>query len=209
MSRRFKGAQRVRIVKKKSEGAQALALARRNTKKLKTVAEVIQATQETLSIALNATPIVQFFTPAGTGFKTRYTSVQVRGTVKRDVASALIDDWRLDLVLDREPNNLLPTALLMYKTATPRIGNFKNELLKRRFKVLRSASGVFGESGNGLAGEYIDWYVKLNLIAETDNENTFNDTDMIKNSIVLVLWTTATANQPLVDILGRLTCMDA
>ncbi len=198
---RFKG-------KKQSKLDQAFNTSKANKKKLSVAIETQSSGIVTATDVFNATPIVDFIAPAGSGFKTKLSSVQVKGTIKRDVASALIDDWRVDLVLDREPKGIEVTPLLVYGTATPTIAEYKNFNLKQRFKLLRSVSGLFGEGGTGVSGMIINWYVNLNLIAETGTENSFAQNAMTKNAIYLIYWTSAAANQPIPALKVRIMSID-
>lgn len=194
--------------KPKSKVDQALSLAKSNKKKLGSIATIVSDIPFVLVTAFNATPIVTLISAAGDGERTRITSAVVKGTIKRDVASLLIDDWRVDLVLDREPQGTALTPLLYLATATPGIGEIRNLIFKERFKILRTESGVFGESGNGVSGHVINWYVKLSLIARTKTANNWGQAEIQNNALYLVYWTTATANQPVPAFHRRLNCMD-
>ncbi len=195
--------------KPKSKVNQALSIAKSNKKKLSSAIEFVQATAVTSTDAFNATPIVDLITGAGDGLKTMLKSAQVKGTVKRNASSALIDDWRIDLVLDREPNGTEITPLELYGTATPTIGAFKNIIFKRRFKILRTEMGHFDEGGTGNGGHEINWYIRLNLMAETKTTNSWSQANIQKNAIYLVYWTTASANQPIPALQSRLICQDS
>lgn len=194
-------------VRKKSKAEQALAKARKNERKLSTAVEVVQATAVTSTDAFNSTPRVDLITLSGDGLKTMIKSVQVKGTIKQDLASTAADDWRVDLVLDREPNGTEVTPLLFYGTATPTIGAFKNIIYKKRFKILRTESGIFNE--NTVVGHIINWYVRLNLIAETKTVNSWTQSNMTKNALYLIYWTTAGANQPVPAFQSRAICQDS
>ncbi len=190
---------RVLVEKKTSVGQQALNLAKRNKRKLAAAVEVVNGDNTTATDVFNATPIVDYIGQLNgiADFKARIRSVRVKGTIKRDVASALIDDWRVDLVLDRLPDGAEVTPLELYGDATPAIGAFKNPNFKSRFRILRSEFGAFDESGNGNASHMIDWYVKLNIMSETIATGSWAIASVLKNAIFLVYWTTATANQPI------------
>ncbi len=194
--------------KPKSKVDQALSIAKSNKKKLSTVAEMQLTATVNAETAFNATPIIKYVLPVGEGLKTLMTSVQCRGIIKRNVASDSIDDYRLDLVLDREPAGTEVTPLLVYGTANPELGDFKNINLLRRFKILRTMIGAFGESGNGVSHRVINWFVKLNLIAECKSAG-FSQANISKNAIYLIYWTTSGANQPTIKCQIRVHCRDA
>lgn len=205
---KFRGAGVSAFRKPKSKVDQALSIAKSNKKKLSTVVEHSQAGTVTSTDVFNATPVVDLIPATGDGLKTRITSASVKGTIKRNVDSNLIDDWRVDLVLDRMPEGTEVTPLVLYGSATPPIGAFKNILYKERFKILRSEMGTFDESGNGKAGHIINWYVRLNLIAKSNTANSFTQAAIQNNAIYLIYWTTATANQPIPVFQSRLICAD-
>ncbi len=121
----------------------------------------------------------------------------------------MIDDWRVDLVLDREPAGVAITPLLYLGSATPVIGAFKNHLFKKRYKILRSEFGHFDEGGTGVGGHEINWYVKLNLIAESKTASSFSNANIQKNALYLVYWTTASANHPIPVLRAKTNCMDS
>ncbi len=183
--------------KKKSKVDQALSIAKSNKSKLASAIEVVLGKATTAGDVFNSTPIVDYLSPLTgmNGFKAKIRSVRVKGTIKQNLASALADDWRVDLVLDRRPDGAEVTPLELYGSATPSIGDFKNHNFKSRFRILRSAFGVFESQGPTSAT--IDWYVKLNIITETVATGSWAIASVLKNAIFLVYWTTAVANQPI------------
>ncbi len=184
--------------RKPSVAKQALSMAKRNRRNIKIISEVVQGAVTTATDVFDPTPIVDYLSNiAGNGTTAKFRSVRVKGTIKRNVASALIDDWRVDLILDRVPDGAEVTPLELYGDATPTIGAFKNALFKKRFRILRSEFGAFDESGNGNASHMIDWYVKLNLVTETVANDSWAIGSVLKNAIFLVYWTTAAANHPI------------
>ena len=75
------------------------------------------------------------------GQDVKVKSVHIRGVVKQNLASALIDDYRIDIVLDRFPGLAANTPLLVYGDATPANFALKNFQNRKRFKILRSIRG--------------------------------------------------------------------
>ncbi len=196
MSRRFKPRK-----KKGSKVDQALRLAKSNRKAIRREVEYVQNDLVFALAAMNATLLVTHIPVAGpTGNKGEIKSIQLQGLVLQILASALNDEWRVDLVLDRQPNGVLPTATEIYGSATPQIYAYRDFDKRFRFKILRSFRGVFNESV--MTSSVIDTYVKLNLITEQDS-TSFAIGNMTKNTLVLVHWTTATANQPTFEGITR------
>ena len=203
--RRFKGK------KKQSKLDQAFNTSKANKKKLSVSVETNTGPIASTSTVMATIPIIVHIVSAtGTGFKQKLTSVQARGEIRQDTSSLLQDNYRVDLVLDREPNKVIPTAALIYGSATPAIASFKDFPLRKRFKLLRSMFGVFNEPVDSGAGVVtFDWYVKLNLITESDTATDFALNTTLKNAIFLVYWTTAVANKPIPKILTRLISVDS
>ncbi len=190
MSRRFRTKR-----KKGTKLDQAFRMAKSNRKTLRSEVQYFKNDIDFASAALAATPTVTHINTLTsiTGPKGNMTSVQVRGRVDQNLASALNDDWRIDIVLDRQPNGALPTVLEIYGDATPDMWEYREMENKTRFKILRSFKGIFNESVK--TSEYIEAYIKLNMIAVSE-ATTFGIGNFVKNSLVLVKWTTATANFP-------------
>ncbi len=196
--RRGRRVTRVLVEKKPTIGQEALNMAKRNKRNIKEISEVVLGIAVSKVGAFNATPNVTYVSDVpGNGTSCKLRSIRVKGTIKRDVASLLIDDWRVDLVLDRLPGGSALTPLLYLGSATPTMGAFKNILMKKRYRILRTEFGHFDEGGNGKSAHEIDWYVKLNLIAKSKAIDDFTQGNIIANAIYLVYWTTAVANQPI------------
>lgn len=198
MSKRFRTKR-----KKGSKVDQALRLAKANRKAIKSDLEYVETDLLVASAAMNATPVVSHIAISATGGnKIMMKSLQLQGLVLQNLASALNDEWRVDLVLDRNPQGALPTVVEMYDLATPQIYAYRSFENRRRFKVLRSWRGVF--EGSTKTSEVLDAYIKLNLIAEADDGAFTTIAPIFKNALVLVRWTTATANQPTFEGITRI-----
>ncbi len=181
-----------------SKAEQALRLAKRNKRKIGQTHEVVALNTAITSAALNATPTVLFLplSPSGVGNSLKVYSVQVKGVFKINLASALIDDYRMDLVLDRMPDKAVVTTLLYLGTATPTNFEYKNFQEKGRFKILKTWRGHLLNDVGGVNHAEVNYYRRLNYMAVSASANTFGSAQLIKNSLFLVRWTTATANQP-------------
>ncbi len=194
-----------KIHKKKSKADQALTIAKKVDKKQKRSVEYVLGKTTISTDAFNATPVDDHLTEglAGEDFKVRMTSLSIKGTIKRNTTSVLVDDYRIDVVLDKNPQGAVATALEVYGSATPVIGAHKNPLQKGRFKVLRSKFGVLDDSGP--SGVSINWYIKLNLMCVTKVSDNYAIANLLKNSIMLFYWTTASANQPIPALVTNIT----
>lgn len=181
---------------------QALRIAKSNKKKINDTGIIKQGTITLSGSLCNATPVIEFIPAAGSGYKTALKSVAVKGTITGTHGN----NYRVDLVLDRDPQGVEVTPLLVYGSATPNIYVYKNVLYKSRFKILRSKFGVH-DTGRGLS-EVVDWYVKLNLTCETTTIDSWTNAHIKKNALYLIYWTTATSNQTSPSLACRSICLD-
>lgn len=189
----------VRIKKPLSKVEQALRMARSNKRKLGDYLEVFSAAATVASdVALSSTPTVLLLIAnmGMSGNKTTLKSVQVRAVVKQNLTSALIDDYRVDLVIDRAPAGVAITPLLYLGDATPNITAYKDFDGKGRYKILKTWSGYLSSSEGSNSFRKINSYVRLNLKSETNQFDQYAQGNLIKNALYLVRWTTASANQP-------------
>ncbi len=199
---------------KQPAAQKALSLARKNRRKLNEFVEIgYVAITSPVTGTLNATPAVtelQFSPEEGT--KCMLKSVRVKGWIKQQTASLLLDDYRVDIVLDRSPRGALPTASDIYGVAAPTINVMKGTGDFRRFKILRTIRGILEKAeiaAGGASGSVLfDFYVKLNLVQLTQAPGNFAIANLTKNAVSIVLWTTATANQPTFSLNHALTFVD-
>ncbi len=189
--------------RKRSKADQALSLAKSNKRKINDKYEIVMNSVRTITTAFNAAPIITYLSDGGASFgsgqRIKITSVRVKAIIRHNLASDLLDDYRVDLVLDRTPNRANVTALDLYGSATPSIVTYKDRNVLRRFKILRSQFGVVNDVAGGPGSATIDWYVKLNVFTVTENDDSWAIADVTKNALFLVYWTTASANQPTMD----------
>ncbi len=201
---------RRRFVKRKkgSKVDQALRLAKANKKFLRKQTDVDVTTVSVAKAAMNATPVITLIGIINReGHRVTLKSVQLQGLVLQNLTSALVDEYRVDLVLDRMPQGALATATDIYGAANPEIYDFKNFGNKSRFRILRTFRGLLFEAAIG-PGQFLDAYVKLNLVQETDTVNNFTIGALLKNAVYVVFWTTATANQPTFEAEIRMVDLD-
>ncbi len=157
-----------------------------------------------ITSTLNATPIVvqpmvQVNTAVDHGFKVLMKFIEIRAEVRQNLASNLADDWRVDLVLDKLPNGATIASVAdVYGDPTPDITHIPLFRSRDRFRVLRSWKGLLNEVTG--VGRMFGGKIPLNVMAVSKTADNFVPTTMIKNSLVIFLWTTATANQPVVTM---------
>ncbi len=200
------------VGKPKSVARRALNIAKSNKAVIKAHFEMKkQDLIETADTALNATPQITMINIAADteGLRITAKSLQIRFVVKQNLASAIIDDYRVDVVLDRRPNKVEITPLLYLGDATPSIEAFKAFGEKSRYKILRTWSGYLSSSEGSNSFRKVNAFIKLNLVQEAVTQDSMAQSTIIKNAIYLVKWTTATANQPTFGGETRLVFQDS
>ncbi len=207
---RFQKSKTVTIKKPVPKAEQALRMAKSNKKKLAAKLDLDFVNDNDATQALNATPTVLliFASMEMSGFNLTLKSFQVRGVIKQNLASAIIDDYRVDLVLDRAPAGVAITPLLYLDSATPTITAFKSFGSKGRYRILKTWSGYLSSSEGSHSFRKVNSYIRLNFKVETKAENAYTQANLIKNALYLVRWTTATANQPTVAMDMRIVYDD-
>ncbi len=202
--RRFKP--KVVIEKKPlSKAEQALRLAKSNKRKINETREMGEGTSTLAAVALNATPTVRYINPGGMlGVKLPVKSFQVRGVVKQNLTSAIIDGYRMDLVLDRHPDGAAITPLLYLGTATPKLYEYKDFDRKERFKIIKTWSGYFNSNDGVASHRRINDYFRLNYMFESSAASQESNSVAEKNALYLVFWTDASANQPTIEFKSRI-----
>ena len=189
--------------KKLSKADQALRLAKSNKRKIADTREISVSPTTLGSTVMSSTPQILYLQPAGTdGSKVKVTSFQIKGVIKQDLASAIIDDYRVDLVLDRYPAKLILTAISYLDATNPTILDFKTFAAKERFKILKTWSGYLSSSEGSNSFRKFNDYIRINHFSEGDD--SFDQDQVTKNALYLVRWTTASANQPLAQFKARL-----
>lgn len=191
---------------KGSKADQALRLAKKNDKAVKGLTEFKANNINLGATALNATPAVSYLEPLGNGFDTQIVSVYVKGVIKQNLTSTIIDDYRLDLVLDREPNKVAITPLLYLQSATPAVYNHKVFEDRSRYKIIKSWSGYFKKDDS--VARKLDGFYSINLKAKNDTVDDFGQTHILNNALYLVYWTTAASNQPTIEFKTRIVTKD-
>ncbi len=204
--REFKKWKGRRPYTKKSETKQALAIAKSNKKVLKQIVDFRYSDTGATTGTLNATPVVLFLAMGGTGYNVQMVSCHVKGWIRQNLASVITDDYRMDLVLDREPNKTALTPTLYLASATPTIHRMKVFKDRQRFKILKTWSGHFNENVN--VSRKIEGFFPLNLKVKSNTADTFGQAQVLNNALYLVYWTTASANQPTFSHIARVVTKD-
>ncbi len=193
----------------KTKGKLGRSLNRRVTKierNLRAILDSIAVDFTQSSVALDATPTVTHITPGtgADGVKSKLLSFEIQGVIKQNLASAIIDDYRIDLVLDRQPNKVAITPLVFYGSATPTTERLLIVQQQKRFRIIKSWRGYLSSSEGSNSFRKFGGTFKLNLMCISTVDANFADTNLLKNNISLIFWTTASANQPLLTFRSRL-----
>lgn len=156
---------------------------------------------------LSSTPSIRFIQPPSTeGGKQTIQHIEGKIWVRQDITSAIIDNYRIDLVLDRQPNGAILNLDNIYNSTTPRITVLKDFELKDRYKILKTWIGAFSL---GETTRMIKIFERSGLKSESDSNSFFDQIRISKNAYYLVAWTEATANQPLLTYDLRIVSVTA
>ncbi len=187
---------------RRSEAKQALNMAKRNKAKINqgleyfgfpVPAETAFLDQQALSTTIRA----DYIKVVGHEHDTLVKSIQLKMNVQQNLASALSDTWRVDLICDQQPDAVVPIGALLYGSATPKTYTFYDYAITRRFRVIRSWRGVFEPAT--VTNRTIDAYIKINRKTLTKTLSNYDADQISKNAYYLISWTDAVANQPILS----------
>ncbi len=195
---RFRKKREVIVKKPLSKVDQALKLSKRNAKTIREQVDLKVTDLVVTEIALAATPAAATYIVGNSvdGNKVKVKSIQIKGVVKQNLTSALIDDYRLDLVMDRMPNKTIITPLLYLGDATPTVLAYKDFGSKGRYRIIKTWSGYLSSPEGSNSFRKINYFKSLNIMQTSETANTMSQASIIRNAFYLVMWTTASANQP-------------
>ncbi len=176
-------------------------------RKLKAIIEMRHTDDLTNAPTMAATPVVFYMsiTTDPHGFKQKLNTLRVTGFVKQNLASTLQDDYRIDFILDRLPEETAVTPAEIYGSATPTVFAMIDFDFNKRFKLLKSIRGIFNSNDGVGSHRLFDHTIKLNMIQETESEGSFSQANIIKNGLYWIVWTTASANVPSCSFAYRVT----
>lgn len=189
---------KVLVVRKPfTKAEQALKIAKRNRRELNEFNELLSIDVAISESSLQPTPTILYLGGAQNGvegFSYTLKSVSLKGVIKH--VSAITDDYRIDLVIDRAPNKITLTPLEYLDNVAPTIWAFKSFGAKSRFRIIKTWSGHLDEVGG--ANNFIDinYYKRLNIKVDSDEADSFAPGQVIRNALYLVRWSTATTNFP-------------
>lgn len=162
-------------------------------------------TLATTAMTASLVPTVRYIQPpgdAGPGQKQTIQDLEFSILLKVDVASAVVNSWRCDLVLDRTPSKVTLSLADMYGIATPKITALLNYDAIERYKIVKSYSGSFYVDSS--VSRHIHFKVRSGLVCEAEGP-VFDNNLVLKNAYYFVFWTDATANTPTISYSSRLT----
>ncbi len=168
----------------------------------KALSDLVTITDSSTAILSNAPTITHLLVTGDVATQSfDYTSVRLNIEIRQDLASALIDSWRVMLILDKQPNGTAMTAGDIFLDATPGIVDQPKFDVERRFRILYDQRGAF-ESENSVARQ-INIRRKLNYASRSAG-TTQVITAIETNALFLFRWTTATADQPTFNFSSRM-----
>lgn len=143
--------------------------------------------------ASNVPAIKYLQPPDATSFRQTILKMIARIYVEQDVNSTVIDDFRIDIVLDRAPTGLPLSIENVYNTVTPRITHDIKQNDRDRYKLVKSFTGGFGKGG--ATSRAFSFKVRSGLRVECTS-NVPSQAAVQKNAYYIVYWTSSTVNTP-------------
>jgi len=158
--------------------------------------EVTKFNEVNLAFTASAVPAITYLQPPVADGE-RQTIQHIRGRiwVRQNLTSALVDNYRIDLVLDRFPAGVVIDPASIYEDSTPRITALKSFDLRNRYKIVKSWMGAFEASSP--VTRMITFFARSGLVVENDG-NTPSQANVAKNAYYLIFWTEATTNVPII-----------
>ncbi len=188
---------RARNIGAQAIARKAFALAKKNSRTLRHVVSTFhsKSTDANTTFVAAVNVIALFLPNGGSGKKLLVKEFNLNFEVKQNLTSVLSDNWRVDLLLDRKPDEALATNAEIYGETSPTITDYMADDEGSRFRLIRSWSGILNESTS--IGRIIRYKKKMNIIQMCDPAGTFGTQAAItKNQFLLCVWGTATANVP-------------
>ncbi len=179
--------------RKETKAQEALRIARKNRKTLRNVVQVSTIKVAEVALTLSANPIVIVISPP-TGFggkKIKIKRLRMNLEVRSNLTSSLSDNYRVDLILDKFPDESTPNALVIYGDSSPGITELFKDSEFERFRLIQSWSGVLHKVA-GPVNRMIRFDKKVGYIMQSDTNASMSIADCIKNNLFICLWTTAT-----------------
>lgn len=170
----------------------ALRLAKNN--------QIVESTSyNDILVAMSRAPTVRYIQPPSCdGFKQTCQYIEGRLYVQADSVSSENSNWRVDLVLDRQPAGVVLDTADLYGTAQPpRITALIPLSDKERYKIVKSWSGGFNDAAGPTSRMVRRFHLRSGLKLEA-SAVTPSQAEIQKNAYYLVFWTDASANTPII-----------
>lgn len=194
----------VKTYQKKKQGATKIAQkALKIAKATRTYSFVDYTINDTMTGSL--TPEKQFLSPPNTdGERQTIQDIECFVKITHDIGSAGIVDWRMDLVLDRQPSKVTLDFADCYESATPETTALLSFNNRERYKICKSYTGYLD---NDVATErIIHFKYRSGLVCEADG-TVYSQANILKNAYYLVYWSNSTANHPSIVGTVRVTTL--
>lgn len=181
-----------------STAQKALKIAKKNRAVIKSESDVYIEPFTRTATAMNATPVVRELPVYGmAGYNIKMKNFYIKGIIRHNDTSVLCDSFRVDLVLDHNPSGAVPTPADVYGSATPVVTTQKKVGSQQRYKILRTWFGTVNKYSN--SSYVFNDRVRLGYNVQTKLSANGQIANLTKNSLSLIYWTTATANQPTIQ----------
>lgn len=168
--------------------------------------EVKSYSQTLTSMTGGSSPDILYLEPPTSEGQTQtIQNITAKIYIEKDILSTGVNRWRVDLVLDRQPNGVIFSPLLCYEDGTPTITTLTDYDNKNRFKIVKSYAG-------GLGPDYIPKFININyksgLVVDASAQPP-NQANVTKNAYYLVYWTPSGTNTPKVEYEIRIESITA
>lgn len=185
-----------RLMFKKKKTAMTTARKALRIAKANRTFEVLKYSDVNVAMTASAVPTVVFLQPPTCdGEKQTIQNIEARMYIRQNLTSTVVDNYRVDIVLDRYPSGVTLDLSKLYEDATPRITALPSYDMRDRYKIVKSYSGAF--NAQSPTSRMINFKVRSGLVCEADGQTPSQDS-IQKNAYYLVYWTEATANTPII-----------
>lgn len=140
------------------------------------------------------------------GRKILIRGINFRFDLRQNLSSTIGDDYRVMLLLDKNVENTKPTLLQLFGSATPSINIHLEEDKFSRIKVLREWVGIFEQQTS--VAKVVNARIKMNMTMESNTTDTFTQAALMKGALYVLVWTTATSNQPTISYIVQFVYED-
>jgi len=152
---------------------------------------------DSLNLGINTDPVgIRYIQPAnGKTQVSKIVSISGKMQILSDLTTVLHDPWRVDLVLDRQPNKTTIDPTDVYNLAygyTTALRNYDNS---DRYKIVKSWGNVL--TPDVISSRTINFKISSGLMVDGSEAGLYGIADLTKNAYYLLFRSDSTADPPL------------